>query len=71
MIDNGSPMIAAEVKLVPHELSILHETTAPYSPEQNGKIETLWALVESRLMAMLEGCAELSFPTASANKRRP
>jgi transposase InsO family protein len=60
MTDNGSPMIAAEVKRGLHELSILHETTAPYSPEQNGKIETLWALVESRLMAMLEGCAELS-----------
>lgn len=58
MTDNGSPMIAAEVKRGLHELGILHETTLPYSPYQNAKIETLWALVESRLMAMLEGSAQ-------------
>ena len=59
MTDNGSPMIAAEVQRGLHELGIVHETTLPYSPYQNAKIETFWALVESRLMAMLEGSPAL------------
>ena len=36
-------------------LGILHQTTLPYSPYQNGKQEVLWGSVEGRLMAMLEG----------------
>jgi GNAT superfamily N-acetyltransferase len=41
-------------------LSILQHTTLPQSPEQNGKQEAFWTLVEGRLMAMLEGEPELT-----------
>jgi hypothetical protein len=60
MSDNGGPMTAAEVESGLHELGIVHETTLPYSPYQNAKQERFWAGVEARLMAMLEGCAELT-----------
>lgn len=60
MSDNGAPMTAAEVKAGLHELGIVHETTLPYSPYQNAKQERFWAAVEARLMAMLEGCTELT-----------
>lgn len=60
MTDNGSPMIAAETRQGLERLSILHNTTLPYSPEQNGKQESFWGQVEGRLMAMLEGEKELS-----------
>jgi transposase InsO family protein len=60
MTDNGSPMLAAEVSGGLHLLGIVHETTLPYSPYQNAKQEHFWATLESRLMAMLEGCTELT-----------
>jgi transposase InsO family protein len=60
MTDNGAAMKADELKSGLHELGILHETTLPYSPYQNAKQETFWATVEGRLMAMLEGVAELT-----------
>lgn len=60
MSDNGSAMIAAETTQGLRRLSIHHETTLPYSPEQNGKQEVFWAQVEGRLMAMLEGEPELT-----------
>jgi putative transposase len=60
MTDNGSAMVAEEVRQGLHDLGILHETTLPYSPYQNAKQETFWATVEGRLMAMLEGCEELA-----------
>ncbi|MGE0386211.1 MAG: DDE-type integrase/transposase/recombinase [Gammaproteobacteria bacterium] len=60
MTDNGSPMLAAEVRAGLHTLGIVHETTLPYSPYQNAKQEHFWATLESRLMAMLEGCTELT-----------
>jgi hypothetical protein len=41
-------------------LGILHEPTLPYSPYQNAKQESFWGTLEGRLMAMLEGVAELS-----------
>jgi hypothetical protein len=41
-------------------LSILHETTLPYSPYQNGKQETFWTQVEGRLLPMLEGVPDLT-----------
>jgi len=55
MSDNGSAMIAAETTQGLNRLSVLHRTTLPYSPEQNGKQEVFWAQVEGRLLAMLEG----------------
>ena len=59
MTDNGSAMMADEFRSGLHTLGILHETTLPYSPYQNAKQETLWATVEGRLMAMLEGVRDL------------
>jgi len=60
MSDNGAAMCAAEVAEGLARLGILHETTLPYSPAQNGKIEVLWANVEGRLLAMLEGVTDLT-----------
>jgi len=52
--DNGAAMTAAEVVEGLTRLGILQETTLPYTPAANAKIEILWASVEGRLMAMLE-----------------
>jgi putative transposase len=60
MTDNGAAMQAEEFKSGLHQLSILHETTLPYSPYQNAKQEVFWATLEGRLMAMLEDVKELS-----------
>lgn len=60
MSDNGSAMIAAEFTQGLERLGILHQPTLAYSPYQNGKQEVLWAQVEGRLMAMLEGEETLS-----------
>ena len=63
MTDNGSPMLARETEQGLLRLGIVHQTTLPYSPYQNGKQEVFWARLEGRLMAMLEGCAELELST--------
>jgi transposase InsO family protein len=55
LTDNGAAMSAAETTEGLARLGILHETTLPYSPEQNGKQENFWARIEGRVMAMLEG----------------
>jgi len=60
MSDNGSAMTATEISEGLVRLGILHQTTLPYSPYQNGKQETLWGSVEGRLMAMLEGVDDLT-----------
>ncbi len=60
LTDNGSPMVAAETREGLSRLSIIHETTLPHSPYQNAKQEVFWAQVEGRLLAMLEGCEELT-----------
>jgi hypothetical protein len=60
MTDNGSAMIAAETRQGLQRLSIIHETTLPYSPYQNGKQETFWSQVEGRLLAMLDNYADLT-----------
>ena len=60
LTDNGAPMMAGEVQEGLHRLGIVHATTLAYSPYQNGKQEVLWASVEGRLMAMLEGVEPLS-----------
>ena len=60
LTDNGSAMVAAETQQGLHDLGIVHETTLPYSPYQNAKQEVFWAQVEGRLLAMLEGCPELT-----------
>jgi transposase InsO family protein len=60
MTDNGSAMLAAETREGLSRLGILHETTLPYSPYQNGKQEVFWGQIEGRLLPMLEGVADLS-----------
>jgi putative transposase len=58
--DNGSAMIAAETEQGLQRLGIVHDTTLPYSPYQNGKQESFWGQVEGRLLAMLENCSDLT-----------
>ena len=60
MTDRGAAMIAAEFTAGLHTLGILHVPTLPYSPHVNGKQENLWGRVEARLLAMLEGEANLT-----------
>ena len=60
LTDNGAAMRAQETRRGLLRLGIQHQTTLAYSPYQNGKQEVLWAQVESRLLAMLEGERELS-----------
>jgi len=60
MTDNGSAMQAGEFSSGLHILSILHETTLPYSPYQNAKQECFWATLEGRLMAMLANVSDLT-----------
>lgn len=60
MTDNGAAMQADEFRQGLPTLSILHETTLPYSPYQNAKQESFWATLEGRLMAMLESVTDLT-----------
>jgi transposase InsO family protein len=60
MSDNGAAMTAAEITQGLARLGVLHQTTLPYSPYQNGKQEVFWGPVEGRLMAMLEHVPDLS-----------
>jgi transposase InsO family protein len=55
LTDNGSAMVAAETIEGLERLGVVHHTTLPYSPEQNGKQESFWGQIEGRLLAMLEG----------------
>ena len=55
MTDNGSAMVAAETTEGLTRLSIVHQRTLPYSPEQNAKVESFWNRIENRLLPMLEG----------------
>ena len=59
MTDNGSAMLAEETRQGLLRLGIVHETTLPYSPYQNGKQEVFWAQLEGRLIAMLRGMEDL------------
>ena len=58
--DNGAAMTAAEIAEGLARLGIVHQTTLPYSPYQNGKQETFWGPVEGRLLAMLEDVPDLT-----------
>jgi hypothetical protein len=53
-------MLAAETGQGLVRLGIVHETTLPYSPYQNGKQESWWNQIEGRLLPMLEGVADLA-----------
>jgi len=60
LTDNGSAMIAAETREGLGRLGIVHHTTLPHSPYQNGKQENFWTQIEGRLLAMLEGVKDLT-----------
>lgn len=60
LTDNGAAMTAAETVEGLERLGIVHHTTLPYSPEQNGKQESFWGQIEGRLLPMLEGEPQLS-----------
>lgn len=60
MTDNGSPMIAEETVNGLLGLSIVHSTTLPYSPYQNGKQENFWSRLEGRLVTMLQHIPQLT-----------
>lgn len=60
MTDNGGAMVAAETVQGLRRLGVVHETTLPYSPYQNGKQESFWGPVEGRLLSMIEGDANLT-----------
>lgn len=60
MTDNGAAMLAEETVNGLLNLSVLHQTTLPYSPYQNAKQESFWGRIEGRLMPMLEGEANLT-----------
>jgi hypothetical protein len=63
MTDNGSAMNSDEFTTGLSRLDIKHDTSLPYCPYQNGKVEKFWANLEGRLMSMLEGQEALSFKT--------
>lgn len=60
MSDRGSAMMSGEFTAGLTALGILHVPTLPRSPHVNGKQENLWSRVEGRLLAMLEGEANLT-----------
>ncbi len=66
LTDNGSAMLAAEVRQGLETLGIVHETTLPYSPYQNAKQEVFWAQIEGRLLPMLEGETDLTLERLNA-----
>lgn len=59
MTDNGAAMLAEETRQGLQRLGIVHETTLPYSPYQNGKQEVFWGQLEGRLIEMLRGIENL------------
>ena len=59
LTDNGAAMVAAETREGLARLGIVHETTLPYSPYQNGKQEVFWAQLEGRLVELLRGVSPL------------
>lgn len=59
LTDNGAAMLAEETRRGLERLGIDHQTTLAYSPYQNGKQETFWGQLESRLMELLRGIENL------------
>jgi len=59
MTDNGAAMLAEETRRGLERLGIDHQKTLAYCPYQNGKQETFWAQLESRLMELLRGVKDL------------
>lgn len=63
MTDNGAAMLAEEVTQGLARLGILHQTTLPYSPYQNGKQESIWGQIEGRLLPMLRDEPQMNLAT--------
>jgi len=63
MHDNGSAMTSAEFQQGLEDIGVLSKPTLAYSPYQNGKKETFWAIVESQVLAMLERVDPLDLRT--------
>ena len=59
MTDNGAAMLAEETRQGLARLAVMHETTLPYSPYQNGKQEVFWAQLEGRLLDMVRTIPDL------------
>jgi len=53
--DCGGEYLNNELKDFYAARGIMHETTAPYTPEQNGKAERLNRTLMDRVRAMLQG----------------
>ncbi len=66
LTDNGAAMLAAETTEGLERLGVLHHTTLPYSPEQNGKQESFWGQIEGRVLPMLEGEPALTLDLLNA-----
>ncbi len=60
LTDNGAAMIADETENGLARLGVIHDTTLPHSPYQNGKQEAFWGPCEGRLVAMLEKVSPLT-----------
>jgi transposase InsO family protein len=60
MNDRGGAETAAEIEQGLRGLGIVQELTLPYSAYQNGKQEVFWALIEGRLLPMLESVKDLT-----------
>lgn len=60
--DNGGAMTAGEIENGFLGLSVVHATTLPESPYQNGKQESFWCQIEGRLLPMLESISPLTLP---------
>jgi len=58
--DNGSAMTSEEFRSGLSRLGIVHETTLPYHPAQNGKQERFFGTLEGRLMALLSHQSDLT-----------
>ena len=60
MTDNGAAMLAEETIRGLGRLGIVHKTTLPYSPYQNGKQEVFWTQLEGRLLELLRKKKDLT-----------
>src|SRR5262245_38768205 len=59
-VTTGAQMLADELRAGLARLGILHDSTLRACPEQNGKQEAWWAVLEGRLLAMLENVPNLT-----------
>jgi len=68
--DRGAAMLAAEVVEGLTRLGVLQQTTLPYTPEANAKIEILWASVEGNADGHARGLVRLAFGEAQRGDAR-